>query len=55
MQEMEPPPGYGQQGIAYPPILPKPPQEVIRYTDLSNNAKAVSEDGKRNTLILLLL
>lgn len=51
MQEIEAPPGYGQQGIAYPPILPKPPPEVVRYTDLSNNAKPVSEDIAREALI----
>lgn len=45
-QEYELPPGYGVEGFALPPTLPKPPPEVIRYGELSRNAEAVSEDGK---------
>ena len=45
MQTIEPPPGYGVEGFALPPTLPSPPQEVVKYSELSRNAQAVSEEG----------
>jgi hypothetical protein len=38
-------PGYESVGMAMPPMLPKPPPEVVKYTDLSRNAKAVDPEG----------
>jgi hypothetical protein len=46
-----PPPYETNNGMAMPPMLPKPPPEVVKYSENSKNAKAVDPEG----LIFVLL
>jgi hypothetical protein len=37
--------GYETSGMAMPPMLPKPPPEVVKYSENSKNARAVDPEG----------
>jgi hypothetical protein len=41
--------------MAFPPMLPRPPPEVVKYSDISRNAKAIDPESLSTLSPLLLL